>query len=211
LTINLQTGAATRPRDDTALHLSVRPTEPVIVRNHYENKVWGTEERFGGCPINPGQPFEILILAESTAFKIAINGVHFCHFNHRFSMQRVLFVAVEGDATISSITTTGSDLPSAPPVIHPIPMPAPINPYPPSMSYPGHRPHYPPPHSGHYPPIHGHHPGHGYIPGPPPPPPYSPSPYPGHRYPYIQPRDQSVTSGSAYSVLIKKAIDKALR
>lgn len=69
-TINLQTGAATRPRDDVALHLSVRPTEPVIVRNHWENKAWGVEERFGGCPIHPGQPFEILILAESSAFKV---------------------------------------------------------------------------------------------------------------------------------------------
>jgi len=190
-TINLQTGAATRPRDDTALQLSVRPTEPVIVRNHWENKNWGTEERFGGCPIYPGQPFEILILAESSAFKIAINGVHFCHFNHRFSMQRVSFISVESDVTISSITM-GSDAPSAPPIAQPLPMP--IHPYNPSISYPGvihtHRPHYPH-HPGHgHPPAYVHHPGHGqhlpgYIPGPPPPPPYSPTPYPGHRYPYV--------------------------
>lgn len=40
-------------------------------------------------------------------------------------------------------------------------------------------------------PLYPHHPGYGqpgFIPGPPPPPPYSPSPYPGHRYPYMQPR-----------------------
>lgn len=78
-TINLQTGAATGPRDDTALHMSVRPTDPVIVRNHYENKVWGTEERFGGCPIYPGQPFEILILAESTAFKVSHRSKFSCY------------------------------------------------------------------------------------------------------------------------------------
>ncbi len=108
----------------------------------------------------------------------------------------------------------GSDFPSAPPappIAYPLPGMThpvhPIHPYPPSnllklkvetdfieilsnlgMSYPGHmpRPHYP-----HHP---GHHTGHGsphhpgYIPGPPPPPPYSPTPYPGHRYPYIQSR-----------------------
>ncbi|KAG4070144.1 hypothetical protein HA402_013387 [Bradysia odoriphaga] len=199
--IYLQTGAAIRPRDDTALQLSVRPTEPVIVRNHYENKNWGTEERFGGCPIYPGQSFEILILAEPAAFKIAINGVHFCHFNHRFSMHRVTFICVDGDITLTSITT-GSDIPSAPPLPHPLPGPVhpihpiqPIHPYPPRMSYPGtghtHRPHYP------------HHPGYGqpgFIPGPPPPPPYSPSPYPGHRYPYIQTRHDSATSVPAYSL-----------
>lgn len=69
-TINFQTGPRTSPRDDSALHLSVRPVESVIVRNHHENNVWGTEERFGGCPIYPGQPFEMLILAESTGYKV---------------------------------------------------------------------------------------------------------------------------------------------
>jgi len=200
--INLQTGAATRPRDDSALHLSVRPTEPVIVRNHCENQVWGTEERFGGCPIYPGQSFEILILAEYSAYKIAINGVHFCHFNHRFSMQRVSFISVESDITVTSITMS-TDAPSAPPI--PPPMPVPIQPYPPSITYPGighgHRPQYP--HLPHHP-GHGHHhrpqyPQHlpGYIPGPPPPP-YSPSPYPGHRYPYAQTRYETATP--AYSL-----------
>lgn len=60
--------------------------------------------------------------------------MHFCHFNHRFSMQRVSFVAVEGDVSASSITM-GSDVapPSAPPIAHPLPIhPVPIHPYPPS-------------------------------------------------------------------------------
>jgi len=192
--ISLQTGAALRPRDDTAFQLSVRPAEQVIVRNHYENNVWGTEERFGGCPINPnpGQPFEILILVETTGYKISINGNHFCHFHHRFSMYKVTFIAVESDITVTSITM-GTDIPSAPPA--PPPMPVPIQPYPPHITYPGHghRPQYP--HYPHYP-GHGHPPGHvypgppqipGYVPGPPPPPPYSPTPYPGHRYPYVHP------------------------
>ncbi len=46
------------------------------MRNHWENKAWGTEERFGGCPIYPGQPFEILILVEPNAFKVRINIVN---------------------------------------------------------------------------------------------------------------------------------------
>jgi len=207
-TINLQTGAATRPRDDTALHLSFRPTEPVIVRNHWENKVWGHEERFGGCPIYPGQPFEILILVESSAYKIAINGAHFCHFNHRVSTHRVLFLAVEGDITVTSITTS-SDMPSAPPVPVPPPMPVhpvhPIRPYQPHITYPGHGPHYPHYASHPHHPHHLHNPPHvpGYIPGPPPPPPYTPSPYtPGAPYPgaysYIHPRNE--TAPPAYSL-----------
>lgn len=48
-------------------------------------------------------------------------------------MQRVSFIAVESDVTITSITM-GSDAapPSAPPIAYPVPMPGPIHPYPPS-------------------------------------------------------------------------------
>lgn len=56
-----------------------------------------------------------------------------------------------------------------------------------------HRPHYPhhPGHHHHHQPGYGHMPG--FIPGPPPPPPYSPTAYPGHRYPYIQTRKKRKT------------------
>jgi len=159
-TINFQTGPRTSPRDDSALHLSVRPVESVIVRNHHENNVWGTEERFGGCPIYPGQPFEMLILAESTGYKIAINGIHFCHFNHRLSMHRVSFISVESDVSVTAITVQ-SDGPSvhpiaphvAPSIAPPMPPPVQVHLYTPTLSYPGphrhyghrgpHRPHFP--------------------------------------------------------------------
>lgn len=68
--IDVKTGPILQPSDDINLHLSVRPSENAIIRNHMAHQVWGAEERFGGCPINYGQPFEILILAESEQFKV---------------------------------------------------------------------------------------------------------------------------------------------
>lgn len=69
--INIQTGAALEPSDDKNLHLSIRPSERIIVRNHMANRNWGAEERNGGCPIVAGQSFEILILAETDSFKVS--------------------------------------------------------------------------------------------------------------------------------------------
>lgn len=72
-------------------------------------------------------------------FKITINGVHFCRFNHRFGMERVCFIAVDGDVTITSITSSDATSASAPPLPGPYPLPGPthpihrpITPYPPS-------------------------------------------------------------------------------
>lgn len=169
--INLQAGCVLQPRDDVALHLSVRSNEHCIVRNHMTNQVWGSEERFGGMPLHPGQPFDILILVEATSFKIAINNVHYCMFQFRLPYHRVQFVNVEGDVTLHSITMEGDNYqpPSAP-----VPV-APIYPTlaPPSHHFqPGRPPHWS---VGAVPVLPPH------APTPPPPPSYSPYP-PGHHH-----------------------------
>lgn len=68
--MDIKTGPILNPSDDVNLHLSVRPNEHAIIRNNMVHQGWGAEERHGGCPIGYGQPFEILILAESDQFKV---------------------------------------------------------------------------------------------------------------------------------------------
>lgn len=68
--IDIKTGAVIAPSDDINLHLSVRPNNNAIVRNHMVRHEWGSEERLGGCPIPYGHKFEILILAETEQFKV---------------------------------------------------------------------------------------------------------------------------------------------
>lgn len=152
ISINIQGGAALSPRDDVALHMSVRPSENIIVRNHLVNHVWGTEERFGGCPIRPGQHFDLLILAEHAAWKIAVNNQHFCLFNHRVSVTKAQYISMDGDCRIDSISLEGDSSgygskPSAPPQI-PTPAFPHMTPYTPTL----------------------------FAGGPPPPPPYTPGP-----------------------------------
>lgn len=155
--INIQTGAALNPRDDVTLHISIRPNEAVVVRNTLQNQVWGAEERYGGCPIHYGQSFDVLVLVEVNQYKIAINGSHFCTFNHRQSVHSARFVSISGSCVIHSITTemdtAGSGLP-----------------------YPGAGSVHPPPYT---PPSYPPNSSIGFVPVAPPmppPPPYTPSP-----------------------------------
>lgn len=68
--VNISNSPAHSLCGDTILHLSVRPYEHVIVRNHMAFHAWGLEERWGCCLINYGFPFEIKILAETQQFRV---------------------------------------------------------------------------------------------------------------------------------------------
>lgn len=114
--------------------MSLRPKEHALVRNHWQNKSWGPEERHGHFPVYFGQTFDILVLAEHHQYKIAVNGVHFCTFTHRIPLTRVRFVDVSGQGSIHYIGVEGDSgtVPNAPPMMPVIPGgPPPYTPMPP--------------------------------------------------------------------------------
>lgn len=142
------------------LHISIRPQQASIVRNHLQNQIWGREESYGGSPISVNQPFEMMILTETMNFKIAVNGRHFCVFKHRLPLYEGKYISVNGGCTIQSITIENeiSRIPSGPtyPIHHhhhhqnhnqmgfvPPPYPVPVPNYPisnhapPPPPYPG--------------------------------------------------------------------------
>lgn len=87
---------------DIMLHISMRPNENVIVRNHYQNGKWASEER-GGSSVRAHETFEILILAEQDAYKIAMNGHHITQFQHRLPLHLVQFIYIHGDAVVEYV------------------------------------------------------------------------------------------------------------
>jgi Galactoside-binding lectin len=162
--INIQSGAALQPRDDVMLHLSVRPQENAIIRNHMKNQVWGNEERHGANTIQAHQSFEIAITAEHSMYRIAVNGQHFCTFSHRLPLNLARYVSISGTCTVSYITVDHSGpmaTPAHPPVHihHPVHVHHPTFPVPPSTVH-----------------VHHHHPP------APPPMPIAPPPYPGNTF-----------------------------
>lgn len=121
VSINLQCGPNTNPRDHVALHLSIRPAEHSIVRNTFVNQVWGPEEKHGGVPITVGQLFEMAIKAEKTHFSICVNSVPFCVFNYRMTADMAKYLQIEGEIMIQSITVENSPQIYQPPVYVPPP------------------------------------------------------------------------------------------
>lgn len=184
--INYQLGPNLNPRDDIALHVSPRFPEGFVTRNHIENMTWGPEENAGPMWIRPGQEFEILILCETSYYKIALNGRHFAEFRHRLPYQKVTHLVIDGDVEVQAIVNeivsveVGSEAPD-------VPNPN-FGPPPPGGLYPTIRPPSgpmpPPPPPGSY--------------GPPPPGPYGPPP-PGHTYGYHpgyeKPEEEDAFSG----------------
>ncbi|KAJ8970372.1 hypothetical protein NQ314_001284, partial [Rhamnusium bicolor] len=102
--INLQTGPSPKPRDDTALHISVRLNQGYIARNSYKDGAWGDEEGKGTLPIGIAQAFEILLLIDPNHYKVAINGQHFCEFAHRIPFADVSHLLIDGDVSITLIS-----------------------------------------------------------------------------------------------------------
>lgn len=70
--VNLQCGSNVDPRDDIALHTSLRVSEGYCARNTIINQQWGEEQGQGHLTIGAGQQFEILILSEPTGFKVSV-------------------------------------------------------------------------------------------------------------------------------------------
>ncbi|PSN32330.1 hypothetical protein C0J52_17636 [Blattella germanica] len=176
--INLQCGPNMLPRDDIAVHVCPKFHENHITRNSLQNMSWGVEENHGHMPIARGQGFEIIILCDPSHYKIAVNGNHYAEFGHRIPFQRVSYLTIDGDVTISLIQYEGgSCVPGAgvgfiPPVapVGPPPLPTGVPP-PLPTGVPGQMP-YPPAYSA-VPPVgtpYGHPPppgpgGYAYQPG----------------------------------------------
>jgi len=105
--INLQCGPLMNPMDDLALHFNPRFHEKHVVRNTLLSGHWGHEEHHGHFPFHHEQGFEVLILAESNEYKIAVNGHHFAEFNFRTAPERVSYLSIEGDVMITMVSFEG--------------------------------------------------------------------------------------------------------
>ena len=105
-TVNLQHGDGSQ---HVLLHLNPRFDDPhegkAVVRNSKLGGAWGIEERVAErpFPFALDHRFEILILVEPQAYKIAIDHVHYTTYVHRHPLENVDSVTVHGDVFVESI------------------------------------------------------------------------------------------------------------
>jgi len=81
-----------------------RFTQHEIVRNSCQGGTWGQEEKQGGFPLNPGQPFEIQIICYHEQYQVNCNGQPWFIFHHRIPYQNVQALQVKGDVTITNVS-----------------------------------------------------------------------------------------------------------
>uniref|UniRef100_A0A1Y1KR01 Galectin n=1 Tax=Photinus pyralis TaxID=7054 RepID=A0A1Y1KR01_PHOPY len=102
--INLQCGPETRPRDDIAMHLSVRFLDGFIAMNSLQNGIWGEVVHGNTQPVKRAEQFEILIMCDFNKYKIVINDQLFYDFPQRIHYDSISYLTIEGDVTIANIT-----------------------------------------------------------------------------------------------------------
>ncbi|CAH0698397.1 unnamed protein product [Spodoptera exigua] len=123
--INLQCGPKMHPGEDIAFHFNPRFVQNTLVRNHFACSGWGTEEVSNGVPMKAGECFEVLIHCYYYNFKVEVNGIFACEFNHRIDFQKITHIMVDGDVTIHQISFEGLNPPQDPKLMIPCVVPIP--------------------------------------------------------------------------------------
>lgn len=136
--INLCVSSGVEPLSDTALHVNPRYDQKCLVLNSLIRDSWGSEVRSKNLPLRKGEPFEMIILADSNEFKIALNGQHFAVFGHRMPKESARFLIIKGGIQMNFIRICGSFVPPPPPAPTPGEYPVIYNPtIPTCMEIPG--------------------------------------------------------------------------
>ncbi|XP_067864484.1 galectin-4-like isoform X5 [Heptranchias perlo] len=102
--VNLQCGLMARSCD-VAFHFNPRFECPgYVVCNSFENQNWCSEERKYQLPIQKGETFQLLILAQNDSYKVAVNDQHFLEFKHRIPLSRVDAIQIDGQVEVVSLS-----------------------------------------------------------------------------------------------------------
>jgi len=89
---------------DVAFHFNPRFNQNEAVRNSCQGGGWGAEEKQGGFPLHPGQPFEIQIICFPEHYQVNCNGQPWFTYRHRLPFQNVQALQVKGDVTITNVS-----------------------------------------------------------------------------------------------------------
>nr|WBW70069.1 venom protein [Lampona murina] len=98
---------------NTFFHFNPRFDEGCVVRNSRLDEAWGDEEREGGNPFVPGEPFLVCFSASVDGYEVEVNGAPFIVYRHREGMALcdVTHITMSGDVTIYGVHIPLSSLP----------------------------------------------------------------------------------------------------
>lgn len=91
---------------DIFFHFNPRFAERVLVRNARKGNSWGKEERELSMPFpfQYGVPFQIIVSVDQHCFRVDLNGMTICNFNHRQRpLNRIRKVTVGGSVQVTQM------------------------------------------------------------------------------------------------------------
>lgn len=71
---------------------------------------WGNEEKAGLFPFEANHEFDLIILVESSNFRVTVDGSFLFDFWHRASFRDVRRISIEGDVECRHISFVGVGL-----------------------------------------------------------------------------------------------------
>jgi hypothetical protein len=77
-----------------------------VVSNDYINGAWGNEQRNNNFPFRQHQPFDVLILVETSRFRVSVENQYYATFNNRLQLHFIDVVNVVGDVQLHSIVVS---------------------------------------------------------------------------------------------------------
>jgi len=89
---------------DVILHFNPRFDQHAVVRNSCQGGGWGGEEREGGFPFQPNQPFDIQLICYPEHYQFNFNGQPWFTYRHRLPYQNVQALQIKGDVTITNVS-----------------------------------------------------------------------------------------------------------
>ncbi|KAJ8045713.1 Galectin-8 [Holothuria leucospilota] len=102
--INLQSGPRMTPRANVVFHFNPRFPGKRIHRNTLINQKWGPEENNTALfPFIQNCFFEVIVLCQADAFRVAVNGQHLLEYQHRVPFQQATYLEVDGAVRLTQI------------------------------------------------------------------------------------------------------------
>jgi hypothetical protein len=95
---------------EVLMHFNARFDENCVVRSSTKDgHKWQTEDRQGGMPFHPGNPFTLqLVAGENDTINCVVNGTDFCQFQAHESLSNANALEVNGDIQLNSLNAPES-------------------------------------------------------------------------------------------------------
>ncbi|KAI2666944.1 Galectin-4 [Labeo rohita] len=93
-----------RHKHGIAFDYSPRFDQNVVVRNTYEDGIWGTEERSEPMPFKKGEPMLVTIFCGQHEYEVFVNGEKAHTYNHRFTkLEEIDVLDIRGDVQLTFV------------------------------------------------------------------------------------------------------------